>query len=125
MKNFQAKRKWKDALNSRPVLAFLFIIVLVFAWSVFGFWGKMKETSKNRQIAENKIVDLRREKENLTTEIEKLKTNVGVEESIRDKFGLVKEGEGLIIIVDDKGKPEAEQEANTSGFWSFFTGWFK
>ncbi|MES2315728.1 MAG: septum formation initiator family protein [Patescibacteria group bacterium] len=128
MANFQAsknKRKWKEALNSRPVLAFLFLILLVFAWSVFGFWGKMRETSKNKQIAENKIADLQAQKESLTSEIDKLKTNTGVEESIRDKFGLVKDGEGLIIIVDDKDKPEANQAASTGGFWSFLTGWLK
>ena len=125
MRSFQTKRKWKDALSSRPVLAFLGVIVLVFTWSVYGFWGKMRETTKNAKIAENKVAGLEKQKAELSADIAKLKTDAGVEDSIRDKFGLAREGEGVIVIVDDRSKLEDTQQANTSGFWSFFINWFK
>src|SRR6185295_6350997 len=104
MRNFGRKNGWKNMLESKPLLILLFIIVLVFGWSVFGFWGKMRETAKNKVIAENKIAELRKQKAELSSNIASLKTDAGLEDSIRDKFGLGKDGEGLIVIVDDKEK---------------------
>lgn len=111
-------------MQSRPVLVFLGILVLIFAWSVFGFMGKMQITRENRKIAEEKLIELEKQKEKLLFDIAKLKTDEGVEESIRAKFGLVKEGEGVIVIIDDKNPPVA-QEQESGGFFSFFTNLFK
>ena len=86
--------------------------------------SKMQITTENRKIAENKLADLQKEKEKLSSDISKLKTTSGVEESIRDKFGLAKDGEGLIIIVDDKNAVAAPKEKK-GGFFSFFANWFK
>ena len=124
MKSFQYKRGWKDILQSRPVLVFLGILVFIFAWSVFGFMGKMQITRENRKIAENKLIELKKEKEKLSSDIAKLKTDEGVEESIRAKFGLAKEGEGVIVIVEDPNPPEIPKQ-ESKGFWSFFTNLFK
>ena len=124
MKSFQHKRGWKDILQSRPVLVLLGILVLIFAWSVFGFMGKMQITRENRKIAEEKLIELEKQKEKLSSDIAKLKTDEGVEESIRAKFGLVKDGEGVIVIVEDKNPPAVPQQ-ESKGFWSFFTDLFK
>jgi cell division protein FtsB len=124
MKSFQQKRGWRNILHSRPVLAILGILVLVFAYGVIGFMGKMSDTKENRKIAENKVVELEKQKEKLSSDIAKLKTGEGVEESIREKFGLAREGEGVIVIVEDKNAVEPKKE-NKGGFWSFFTNWFK
>ncbi len=124
MKSFQPKRGFRNILQSRPVLVFLGILLLVFAWGVIGFMGKMAASRENRKIAENKVAQLEQEKEKLSSDIEKLKTETGIEESIRDKFGLAKEGEGVIVIIEDKNKPKAA-EKSSGGFFSFFTNWFK
>lgn len=112
-------------MQSRPVLAFLFIAVIAFAWSVLGFWGKMRETSKNREIVENKIAELKKKEETFSANIAILQTEAGVEYSIRDKFGWAKEGEGLIVIVDNKSPENNESEKNKGGFFSFFFNWFR
>lgn len=125
MRSFQEKKGFKHILESKPVLLFLAILVLVFAWNVFGFWGKMEETRKNKKIAEDKIVELQQEKEKLSSDISKLKTDQGVEESIRDKFGLVKEGENMIVVFDNKDNSAVPLETNTGGFFSFLKNLFK
>ena len=103
-------------MQSRPVLAFLFIAVIAFAWSVLGFWGK---------IVENKIAELKKKEETFSANIAILQTEAGVEYSIRDKFGWAKEGEGLIVIVDNKSPENNESEKNKGGFFSFFFNWFR
>ncbi len=127
MRNFQQKRnnrKWANLLQSKPVLALLSIGVFLFAWGVVSFLSKMDETSQNREIAERKTTELLEQKQDLTAKIAKLNTESGVEESIRDKFGLVKDGEQVIVVVDDKNPPKAE-DSSSHGFFGFFKNLFK
>ena len=124
MRNFQqkgSKRFWQ----SRPFMVLLFIFLIIFAWNVFGFWQRMQDTGKNRKIAEDKLSQLKVQREKLTADISKLNTPDGVEEVIRDKFGLVKEGEGMIVIVEDKNKQVIETPSKFSRFMSFFGNLFK
>jgi len=115
MRNFQQKRGWREIIESWPVIIFLGILLSFFTWGVVGFMGKMSATQENRKIAETKLVELEGKKARLTSEIAKLETDSGVEENIREKFGLGKEGEGLIVVVEDKNKVEVKEEKK---------GWF-
>lgn len=124
MRNFQHKRNWRNVLESRPVLILMGILLLFFAYGMVGFVSKMADTIKNRQIAENKIAELQKNKENLSTNIAKLKTDAGVEENIRDKFGLAKDGEGLIVVVDDKNAP-ATDESTSWSLWVWIKSWLR
>jgi cell division protein FtsB len=124
MRNFQQKRN-KQFWQSWPILIILIILVLIFAWNVFAFWQKMQNTSKNRKIAEEKISQLEQQKERLSNDIAKLNTEKGVEEAIRDKFGLVKEGEGMIVIVEDQNKEVPPIPSKFSRFMSFLGNLFK
>ena len=124
MRDFQRQKGWRNILESWPVLTGLWLLLWFFAWGVFGFTGKMRATRVNRKIAEGKISQLQQEKEKLSYDIAKLKTDEGVEESIRMKFGLAKEGEEVIVVVEEKDTQE-DEASESSGFFSFFTKWFK
>ncbi|OGI60025.1 hypothetical protein A2641_02510 [Candidatus Nomurabacteria bacterium RIFCSPHIGHO2_01_FULL_37_25] len=124
MRSFQKKRGFRNIIYSRPILLFLVILILFFAWNMLGFMNKMSVTRENRKIAENKVAQLEKEKEKLASDINKLKSQNGIEENIRDKFGLAKEGEGLIVILDDKNTAETSKE-NSGGFFSFLKNWFE
>lgn len=115
MRNFQQKRGFREIVESWPVIIFLSVLLIFFAWGVVGFMGKMSATSENREVAQNTLLEMELKRERLATEIAKLETEGGVEENIREKFGLGKEGEGLIVVVDDKNKVEVVEEEK---------GWF-
>ncbi len=127
MRSFQHKRRWRDFMESRPILVLFGIVILVFAWSVLSFLGKMRTAQENRALAEAKVEDLRIKKEKLSADIENLKTDEGKEQIFRENFGLAKAGEDLIIIVDDKNIKEAGEEKEDKGFFSifYFWNWFK
>ena len=112
-------------MQSKPVLALLGIMILVFAWSVFGLVGKMQETIRNKRVAEEKIQELQKEKAELLSNINQLKTDKGVEASIREKFGLAKDGEGVVVVVDDQNSPKTDTENKSAGFFSKIMNWFK
>ncbi len=110
-------------MRSKAVLVFLGIFILFFSWSVLGFWNKLQETSKNKKIAEDKVAALEQQKEKLTTDINSLKTDQGKEKVFRENYGLAKEGEDEIVIVDDKNQTASPQ--SSVGFWGFLKNLFK
>lgn len=124
MRNFQQKRVWRNIMQSKPVLILLGILILFFAWSVLGLWNKMGETSKNKKIAEEKVTLLEQQKENILSDINSLNTPEGKEKLFREDYSLAKEGENLIVIVEDKN-PSAASAKPSSGFWSFLKNLFK
>ena len=111
-------------MQSRPVLVLLGAIILIFAWSVLGFWNKMEETGKNKQAVENKVAELKEQKEKLLADINSLQTEEGKEKFFRENYGLAKEGENVIIVVEDKNLPKESVE-DSSGFWSFLKNLFE
>jgi len=125
MRNFQEKKRFKNFIQSWPILIFLGILLIFFALGVFDFMGKMIETSGKKKNVEQKVLELQETKEKLSSDIESLKTERGLEENIREKFGLVKEGEDLIIVIDSKENPELDDKTKLNWFTSFFSDWFK
>lgn len=123
MKNFQQKGRWKNIMQSKPILFLLGVVIVIFAWNVLGFLNKMRETEKNKEMVEAKVSLLKKQMENLSLEIESLKTDEGKEKFFRENLGLVKEGEDLIVVVEDKNVPIIPEE--NSGFWSFLKNIFK
>lgn len=125
MRSFQKSNRLRNLMQSRFFLAFLGIIIIIFIFNTFGLVRKMEETRRNRKIAEERITELEISKENLSREIVKLKTEEGVEESIREKFGVAKDGENMILIIEDKNEVDIDQKADSSGFFDFIKNWFK
>ena len=125
MRNFQRKQIWRDVIESKPVLILLGVGILVFAWSVFGLWNKMEDTTKNKKIVENQITSLEQQKEKLTSDINSLNTDEGKEKVFRENFGLAKAGENEIVILDDTNLPATPAVASPSGFFGFLKGLFK
>jgi len=125
MRNFQEKSRLKSFFHSWPVLIIMGMIILFFAWNVILLLGKMKQTKENKDLAEERVVELERKKEMLTIDTAKLDTDEGKETSIREKFGFAKEGEKLIVIVEEKNSSDTEEKPKKRGFFSFFFNLFK
>lgn len=125
MKNLQRRNKKFLWIHSKLALTASALLVVLMIWSVFGLIGKAQDTHNNKKIAEDKIKQLRNQKGKLIQDIEKLNTEQGIEENIRNKFGLAKEGEGMVVIVDDKNSEKEKPEPDNSNFWLFLKNWFK
>jgi len=124
MRNFEQKKGWRNIAESKPVLALLGIVILVFTWNILNFWKKMEETADNKKLAEAKVAGLTEDKEKLSSDIGTLETEEGKERIFRENYGLAKDGEDLIVIVDDKPNP-ASPQSRLNSFFSFFKNLFK
>lgn len=126
MLEFQEKKKIRRIAYSRPILAVLVIFLIIFANAAYGMYNKYMETGENSDIALREKAGMKAKQTELESRLEQLKTDRGVEEEIRKKFRVVKEGEGVIIVVDNKISDKTATTTN-GGFVPIFDiikGWF-
>jgi cell division protein FtsB len=101
MLEFQEKRKIKKMIYSRLSVVLLLLVLLFVLKGVWGVYEKERLTRENLSRVQTELERLRERELYLSTGIERLKTPKGTEEEIRRKYGLVKPGEQVIVIVDE------------------------
>jgi len=127
MLDFQQKKKLRKTLYSRGMLVMLSIVTIFLgnaAWNVF---QKYREARENRELAAQELQKLEERESGLSADIERLSTERGVEEELRKRFGVAKEGEEVIVVVDPPA-PEGGGESGEStsrGLWQRFLGIFR
>jgi cell division protein FtsB len=124
MLEFQEKRKLRSFLYSKTTLAILIIFIVLAANAVWGVYKKQSLTKENLAQTAATFDGLQAREKMLSSEIEKLKTETGKEEEIREKYGLVKPGEEVIIVVNE-GDDNLDQDLAQNNFWQKIKDWFK
>ena len=122
---FQEKRKVKRILYSKVTLVILAIVIVVLVNSVWGVYKKRALSKENLEKTQASLEILQAREKLLSAEIERLKSATGVEEEIREKFGLVKPGEEVIIIVDNDSQVSTSTSTRNRSFWQKMIEWFK
>ncbi len=100
MFDFYERRKIKQWLYSWSFLAVLFISSTFIAHGVWGVYQKERQTRINKNQQLTYLEGLKVRQEALEEEITGLNTERGIEEEIRQKFEVAKEGENVIVIVE-------------------------
>lgn len=104
------------------VLLVILFFLLKAVWRVYE-----KEALTRDNLAKTAAIyeSLEARRSSLSAEINRLKTEAGQEEEIREKYGLVRPGEEVIVMVN-KGANSATSSAYTSGgFWQKMLSWFR
>jgi cell division protein FtsB len=122
----QFKKKDKYQFWHSPItLLIFFCILVIFAYNTIGLIEKERETNRNKISELTKIEELRKRENDLSKDINKLNTKEGIEESVRDKFQVVKPGEKMVIIADPQEKKPSDTDAVTDhSFWGFIKRMF-
>ncbi len=127
MLDFKKKKKVKEILYSRFMIIILLAIFLFFVSGAWDVYKKASFSGYNKMVAEKKLNILKNKKESLISKIDELKTERGVETKIRSKFGLVKKGEEVVVVVDKNSKNIKLDSSNYSiikRWWDNFIGLF-
>ena len=108
----------------RLLLLGLLAFIIFAADGVWSMYQKERDSKSLRVIAENEHGDLERRQAQLKESIEKLRTDRGIEEVLREQFSLAEMGEQLIVIVEAQ-VPAAKQASSTfiSTIRSLFWFW--
>lgn len=114
MTKWQNQGVFRRFMRSRAGLILLALLALWLARSVWLTWQKNRVVAADRGRVERELGETRAREERLANEIRLLKTESGLEQKIREKFAVVKEGEKVIAVLATDG---ATTTATTSKSW--------
>jgi len=92
-----------------------------------GTWEVFKKANLARTLknsAEYELSELEEQQGRLESNIERLGTDWGIEQEVREKFGVAKEGEEVVVIVDGEDAGDGENVSKKS-LWSRIKSLFK
>ncbi len=100
MERFTQRRNPLRLIGKRLMLILLSALVIVAISGVWKVYRKAEESLTLRKEAETQLSDLEKRRTQLEADISKLNTSRGMEEALREQYGLAKSGEHVIVIVD-------------------------
>lgn len=112
MREFQERRKLRRFFFSRPAFAVFSVAAIFLAFSVFKVYKKSSQAVLKNTAVLKDIADTNKRKGELEANLQKLKTEQGVEEELRKKFQIKKPGEEFFVVIEKE--PPADN-ANYSG----------
>ena len=112
VQELRRKQQIKQALYSWPALVVFLIITLLLAKGAFGIMRIERQSASRVSKLEAEAEALTLRKGELEREIERLGTEEGIMEEIRDKFSATRGGEHVAIIVDER------RVASSSDSWA-------
>ncbi len=117
MIEFEQKKKLQKYLYSKTVLVVLCLMLVGIVNATFNVYQKHRLSSMNLDIATKEFDKLKDRHLTLASQIDRLHTEQGTEEEIRQKYRVVKEGEEIAVIVDENKKKQATASTTPEGFW--------
>jgi len=131
MFDFHEKRKIRNIVYSKLTIGVLLVLVILVGMSVFERFSALREISHKRALKEEELALLQERAEVLEEKVEYLQNGRGAEEELRNRFDLAREGEKVVVIVDDDSEAadtslrdpsEADGEGHFS-LWEWLTSW--
>jgi cell division protein FtsB len=111
---------------SKISIGVLLVLITLLSKGVYGVYAKALESDKNKYMAQMEYDELAEREAVIVAQIGQLKTDDGLEKEIREKFNVAREGEQMLVLLEEEKKKEkyTEVEENPS-LWSkvknFFT----
>lgn len=102
MEHLRERQKIKRRIYSRPVQIILLIVIIFLARSTWKIYQKNQEAKDSLMRAEAELSTLQLSSAELAEKIEDLESERGRDREIREKFGVAKDGEDVVIIVRGK-----------------------
>lgn len=124
MIDFQVKKNINRIIYSKLVLVLLIILTIIILIQLYDIYFKYKISQDNTHKTAASLEILREKEIYLKSEIARLESKSGIEEEIREKYGVIKPGEEIIVILNDKNEGLKSQETN-KGFWSRILSLFR
>jgi cell division protein FtsB len=125
MREFQDRRRVRRLLHSRYAIGVLFVILILSADALWGIYNKYQKSEELERRMQGNLVELQSRKRKLEALNASLATEQGKEREIRDRFGVVKEGESTVIIFDDGRGTPPPPPAPARGWFSWLFDLFR
>jgi len=124
-----SRRITKERLINKIIRSPLTYVVLIglsltFSYSAISTYKKsLIAKQKTRQVEEElqKLVD---QESDLKGSLNDMNTPFGVEKSLREKFGIIKDGEKAVIVTEVNEDKNTSEEKESKGFFDFIKNIF-
>ncbi len=124
MASFYSKSDPFKLFVRRLILLCLLLLLIAAGAGVWSAFRKSRESALLNVQAQTELQDLADRQRQLTKEVAKLNTARGKEEALREQYALAAQGEGVIIIVDQKeNKPVHATSTFRSWLHRVFPWW--
>jgi cell division protein FtsB len=125
MREFQDRRRIRRFLHSRYAIGVLLLVLALSSDALWGIYDKyQKSEGLERRMTAN-LAELQARRQRLEGLNASLGTSEGKEREIRDRFGVIREGEKTIILVDDKEGSGTVRALSNQGLWTRFLDLFR
>lgn len=114
---------WQRTLYSWPALALLVLVSILLVRGTWSMYTKYRDAKERTQVAASELAAVQERKVLLQGQLERIKTSNGVEEELRHKFDVAREGEHLVVIVDKEVTPETP--TSTPTLWQRVKGFLR
>ena len=125
MTDFQQKRQFNKVIHSKVFFVILFILVFFLGRATYNIYQKSRLSSANYIEVKSDYDSLKARKEMLESEINRLKTDNGIEEEIRSKFNVAKPGETVVTVINSATDTLTDNDTSNKSFWVSFFEIFK
>jgi flagellar biosynthesis/type III secretory pathway M-ring protein FliF/YscJ len=111
MKVKNTKFTWRSFMASPAAVLLSFLLFAIVSYSLISVIPKQKKAQSAKMEAQNELQDARDQKDALKGEIGLLSSDFGREKALREKFGVVKEGEEIIVLVNNEEEQKEEKKS--------------
>ncbi len=123
MDDFRTRQRRRKVLSSNITIIVLLVVIGVFSKEVWDIYTKERHARESLNHAAARYADLSERKDFLDAEITMLEDEEGVEWKLRERFGIAKPGERVIVLVDEEATTTVQE--HTESFWDTVWGWFR
>ena len=102
------KRKQASVWRARVIQGALLLLAFYVAVSAYDRYTVAQEMSERRAVAEAEVAKLEARKAELAEEVSYLSHERGIEAEMRRQFDVAREGEHVVIILDEEREEEPE-----------------
>ena len=117
MFDFHEKRKIRTIMYSKMSIVLLFFLAFFIGMSAYERYSVEREMAARLEARHNELESLKQRAAVLESDVEHLQNERGIEEELRSRFDVAKEGEQIVIILEDEEEKEVhtETEKKTQG----------
>ncbi|MEX0930050.1 MAG: hypothetical protein WDZ79_00055 [Candidatus Paceibacterota bacterium] len=123
-----SKRLFKRIIYSKLALIILILLTALMFKAAWGAYQKMSQSGERAAAAREEKQELLNEQEILSENLQHLETRRGMEEELRKKYSLTKEGEEMVVIVDPEvagGEVDERDRSVLGEIWDAVVGFFR
>lgn len=111
MFDFHEKRKIRQIVYSKVFIGSLLVLSLLIAHSAYERFRVERDMALKRDEKAEELLKLKERASVLESKISHLENERGIEAELRSRFDVAKEGEQVVVILDEKATDEKELEA--------------